>query len=419
MSDFRFLHAADIHLDSPLSGLSRYEGLPADQLRRATRDAFENLIEAAIREAVDFVIIAGDLFDGDWKDMSTGLYFARAMGRLEAAGIRVFILKGNHDAESLITKSLPWPGNVSVFSSRAPQTFDLADLGVALHGQSFPTGAVVEDLSAAYPPPTPGRFNIGVLHTALGGYAQHQTYAPCSVQGLSAKGYDYWALGHVHAQQVVSNDPYIVFPGNLQGRHAKETGPKGAMLVEVRGGLVVGVNPLELDVLRWIAVETDCTDATSLPDIHERVRSQLIKVRSQDAGDRQAVFRLTLTGRTALAGLLSDRRDGLRDEVCAIAEALGDLWLEKFIVRTTPPQELSVGGGDDASGLVDEALRDPELLQLLESELKPFLDAVPQDDGDLDDLRAAARGGDWDTVLAAASLALRTRLAPGGADADR
>lgn len=130
--------------------MSRYEGLPADQLRRATRDAFDNLIEAAIREAVDFLIIAGDLFDGDWKDMSTGLYFARAMGRLNEADIRVFILKGNHDAESLVTKSLPWPNNVAVFSSRKPETVDLPELGVALHGQSFATGAVLEDLSANY-----------------------------------------------------------------------------------------------------------------------------------------------------------------------------------------------------------------------------------------------------------------------------
>src|ERR1700742_1742692 len=105
MPTFRFLHAADIHLDSPLRGLSSYEGLPADRIRRATRDAFENLIQAAIAEQVDFLVIAGDLFDGDWRDMSTGLYFARAMGRLADAGVRVFILKGNHDADSAVTKS--------------------------------------------------------------------------------------------------------------------------------------------------------------------------------------------------------------------------------------------------------------------------------------------------------------------------
>lgn len=418
MSGFRFLHAADIHLDSPLSGLSRYEGLPAERLRRATRDAFDNLINAAIREAVDFVIIAGDLFDGDWRDMSTGLYFARAMGRLEAAGIRVFILKGNHDAESLITKSLPWPSNVSVFSSRAPETFDLADLGVALHGQSFPTGAVVEDLSANYPQPKPNRFNIGVLHTGLGGYAQHQTYAPCSVQGLSVKGYGYWALGHVHAQQVVSEDPYIVFPGNLQGRHAKETGPKGAMLVDVSGDRAVTLRPLELDVLRWMQLETDCTGLQDLSEVQTRIQEQLRTACQDQAGGRDAVIRVTLTGVTRLSGLLNDRRDTLRDEVCAIAAALGEVWLEKLRIRTTPPTDLVSPAGDDATSLIDEALGDPELLQLLEAEFKPFLDGMPSD-REAEGLHAAARGGDWSTVLATASLALKTRLTGGGADADR
>lgn len=419
MSGFRFLHAADIHLDSPLRGLSRYEGLPADRLRRATRDAFDNLIATAISEAVDFVIIAGDLFDGDWRDMSTGLYFARAMGRLDEAKIRVFVLKGNHDAESLVTKSLPWPPNVTVFDSRKPETIDLSDIGVALHGQSFATGAVVEDLSANYPAPTANRFNIGVLHTALAGYAQHQSYAPCSVQGLASKGYQYWALGHVHAQEVVSRDPWIVFPGNLQGRHAKEIGPKGAVLVEVSEDGSADLTPLTLDVLRWIQLEADCTGVVDLSEVRHRIRAALLQARDEQASDKDAVFRLTLTGHTALSGTLTDRRDVLRDEVCAIAEGLGDIWLEKLIVRTAPPQEAANSAPDDALGLVDEVIDDPELFALLEAELKPFLDAAPQDDREADGLHAAARSRDWNIVLAAASLTLKTRLTGGGSDADR
>lgn len=419
MSGFRFLHAADIHLDSPLTGLSRYEGLPADRLRRATRDAFDNLITTAISERVDFVVIAGDLFDGDWRDMSTGLYFARAMGRLDEAQIRVFVLKGNHDAESLVTKSLPWPPNVTVFDSRKPQTVDLSDIGVALHGQSFATGAVVEDLSANYPAPLPNRFNIGVLHTALGGYAQHQSYAPCSVQGLSGKGYHYWALGHVHAQEVVSRDPWIVFPGNLQGRHAKETGPKGAVLVEVSEDHSIDLKALTLDVVRWIQLGVDCTDAADLSEVRQRIRTALLQARNEQTSYKDAVFRLILTGNTRLSGTLTDRRDALRDEVRAIAEGFGDVWLERLIVRTALPQETATSGSDDGLGLVDEALADPELLALLEAELKPFLDAVPQDDREVDGLHGAARSRDWNVVLAAAAMALKTRLTNGGADADR
>ena len=169
MATFKFLHTADIHLDSPLRGLSRYEGVPVEQVRLATRDALTNLVDLALEEAVAFVIIAGDLFDGAWDDFSTGLYFCAAMRRLKDAAIPVYIGYGNHDADSLQTKRLPLPENVHVFGSRAPQTFIDDATGVALHGQSYKTRDPGGDLSAAYPAAVEGRLNIGVLHTALEG----------------------------------------------------------------------------------------------------------------------------------------------------------------------------------------------------------------------------------------------------------
>ena len=235
MSDFRFLHAADIHLDSPLHGLSRYEGLPEDDIRGATRAAFDNLVQRAIDEDVDFVVIAGDLFDGEWKDMSTGLYFARAMGRLDRAEIPVFLLAGNHDAASVITRSIPWPPNVRLFSARRPETHLLAELQVAVHGQSFSTPAVTDNLVPSYPAAAEHHFNIGMLHTALAGRKGHADYAPCSLDDLKAKQYDYWALGHVHQHETVCEAPHVVFPGNIQGRTIRETGPKGAVIVTSRG----------------------------------------------------------------------------------------------------------------------------------------------------------------------------------------
>lgn len=180
MGSFRFLHAADVHLDSPLHGLARYEGIPHDDVRSATRAAFDNLIEMALREQVDFLVIAGDLYDGEWKHMGTGLYFAHAMGRLDREGIPVFLLAGNHDAASVITRQIPWPANVRLFSSRQPQTHLLEDLGVAVHGQSFATPAVTENLVAKYPDAIPHAFNTGVLHTALSGPPGHAPYAPAT-----------------------------------------------------------------------------------------------------------------------------------------------------------------------------------------------------------------------------------------------
>ena len=173
MTSFSFIHAADIHLDSPLAGLSAYEGAPVELLRSAPRAAFSNLIDEAIRERVDFMVIAGDLYDGAWKDFNTGLFFSGEMGRLKRDEIPVFIAHGNHDAESELTKQLTLPDNVTVFSTRKAESKPLEHLGVVLHGQSFRDAKTEENLAVAYPPAVPDCFNIGVLHTAVEGHAEH------------------------------------------------------------------------------------------------------------------------------------------------------------------------------------------------------------------------------------------------------
>jgi DNA repair exonuclease SbcCD nuclease subunit len=185
----KFLHAADVHLDSPLRGLERYPGAPVEEIRAATRRAFENLVALAVEEEVGFVLLAGDLYDGDWKDYNTGLFFAAQMARLEEAGIRAFLIAGNHDAASQITRVLRPPANVKVFSTKRPETEILEDLGVAIHGQGFAQISVSEDLSAGYPRAVPHLFNIGMLHTSLDGRPGHASYAPCTVDGLRSRGY--------------------------------------------------------------------------------------------------------------------------------------------------------------------------------------------------------------------------------------
>ncbi|MCK5228213.1 MAG: DNA repair exonuclease, partial [Desulfobulbaceae bacterium] len=148
---FKFLHTADIHLDSPLKGLEAHEDAPVDEIRGATRRAFLSLVEMAVLEEIDFILIAGDLYDGDWKDYNTGLFFVRQMGRLHKAGIQVFIVSGNHDAASQTTKTMPLPDNVTLFSTRKPQSVKLDDLGVIIHGQSYSSRAVNENLASSYP----------------------------------------------------------------------------------------------------------------------------------------------------------------------------------------------------------------------------------------------------------------------------
>lgn len=266
----KFIHTADIHLDSPLKGLEAHDDAPVQEIRGATRRAFDNLVDLAITEAVDFILIAGDLYDGDWKDYNTGLFFAARMGRLDRAGIDVFIVSGNHDAASQITKTIPLPDNVTVFPFGKPRSVIRDDLGVIIHGQSYSRRVVTENLARNYPRNNPDYLNIGVLHTSLTGRDGHEPYAPCSPDELASKGYDYWALGHVHQREIVSMAPWIVFPGNLQGRHIRETGAKGATLVTVVEGRITAVDPRELDVLRWADCVVDLSLCETLDEVHDR-----------------------------------------------------------------------------------------------------------------------------------------------------
>ena len=229
----KFIHTADIHIDSPLRGLANYEGAPVKEIRGATRKALINLINLAIEEEVSFVIISGDMYDGDWKDYNTGLFLLSQLSKLTSKGILVFIAKGNHDAESKITRELKLPDGIKVFSSKSPETVILQELNIAIHGQSFAKPAVINDLASSYPVPVHDLLNIGVLHTSVNGREGHENYAPCTIDTLKSKKYDYWALGHVHKGEILSKEPWIVFPGNTQGRHIREAGPKGCMLVSV------------------------------------------------------------------------------------------------------------------------------------------------------------------------------------------
>ena len=310
MNEFRFLHAADIHLDSPMRGLEADPEAPAALLRDASRTAFRNLIDVAIEEHVAFVLIAGDLYDGDWQDWRTGLFFIQQAGRLAACGIPLVMVAGNHDAASVITRHLKLPPSASLLPHDGCGTRVLDDLGVAIHGQSFATRAVADDLSRNYPAPLPGLLNIGMLHTSLTGRPGHDNYAPASVESLVAKGYDYWALGHVHAREIVHEGPWVVFPGNLQGRQVREGGPKGASLVTARGGRVVAVEHRSLDAVRWCSLEVPLAGERELDGAMERVAHKLREALA--TAGRPIAARIRLTGATDLHEELLARAEAVR-----------------------------------------------------------------------------------------------------------
>jgi DNA repair protein SbcD/Mre11 len=349
---FRFLHAADIHLDSPLQGLERYPEAPVEAVRAAPRRAFKSLVELAIEERVAFVLLAGDLYDGDWKDYNTGLFFVAQMRRLAEAGIRVFLVSGNHDAASQITKRLTLPPNVHHHASRQPETVELPDYDVAIHGQSFAARRVPDDLAAGYPRADRGRFEIGLLHTSLDGRPGHADYAPCTVEGLRAKGYAYWALGHVHRREIVSRDPWIVFPGNLQGRHARETGGKGVSLVSVDHGRVVDVVHHDLDVVRWARVEVVLAGQDRPDDALARVVEALTETLA-GADGRLVAARVVVTGSTGAHDALVRDPERWRNEFRSQASELGEpgVWLERVDFETRSRRDLDrLLERDDALG---------------------------------------------------------------------
>ncbi len=396
---FKFIHAADIHLDSQLRGLERYDGAPVDELRGATRRALENLVRLAIDEEAAFVLIAGDLYDGDWHDHKTGLFFADQMLQLREAGIRVFLISGNHDAANRMTKSLRLPDNVIKLSAKKPQTELLEDFGVSVHGQGFGTAAVIDNLAVAYPKATSGHFNIGLLHTCGTGREGHERYAPCTLDDLRIKSYDYWALGHIHQRERLASDQHIYFSGNLQGRHIREAGAKGCLVVSVDDRRRAEVRFEPLDVVRWETAAIDATAAQDGYEVLDRFSQALRNLLSQSEGRLLAV-RVDVRGACRAHEILAAEPLRWTNELRVMARdiGMGNVWLEKIKLGTSPASlddesRLSEGPLGELVDYIDELRQRPtdlawlagelaELKRKLPAELQEGQDAIGLDDPD-------------------------------------
>ncbi|MES1928849.1 metallophosphoesterase [Salinisphaera dokdonensis CL-ES53] len=423
MTQIKFIHAADIHLDSPLNGLSTDDEVAAEQIRLATRHALENLVTEATDRAVDFMLIAGDLYDGDWRDYRTGLCFTRQMARLKSAEIPVFVIQGNHDAESKMTRHLKLPENVHLFGSKKPSTKTLDDLGVAIHGYSYKTRDVTENLVPHYPAPVPGMFNVALLHTALNGRAGHANYAPCTLAELQNKGYDYWALGHVHAYELLSEAPHVVFPGNLQGRSIRETGPKQALEVVVEDGRVVDTTSLYCDVVRWAVVDVPIDDCDRLNQVYDAISEAVQSAVAQHAEGRLLAMRIRLVGTSALQGDLTARGTELIAQARNAAQSLGAgvAYVEKLVVATEPSVTAeAMRAREDALGelrrLMDGAVDDPELVKMLDDDIGALVRGLPADvQAQVEEpILQAAIDGETATMLQGASDYLMGRLTAHG-----
>ncbi len=401
----RILHAADIHLDSPLQKLDAYEDAPVQQIRDASRRALSNMVDLAIEREVDLVVIAGDLYDGDWTDQNTGLYFVKQASRLVKAGIRLSVIRGNHDAANRMTSTLPLPknpdGSQILFDEKKVDCRIFEEIGVAVHGRSYRKRAETDDMVAAYPAPLGGLFNVGLLHTSLSGIEGHEPYAPCTATHLADKDYQYWALGHVHqrGEHQINGAAPVVFSGNVQGRHIRESGAKGCLIVDIDSRDRCDMSFHTLDVVRWETCHIDASSLENEEELVDRFQSWLFdQLRVVD--DRLLVARIRLAGSTRHYANWMRRAAAMESSLRAVAidHGGGQVWLETLRMKTTPPQRndrvtdrdadsfADEGAMKSVMAVIDEFKQSPELRERLESEFADLLKKLPAELGRTDDL---------------------------------
>ncbi|WP_409345794.1 exonuclease SbcCD subunit D [Paenibacillus sp. MBLB4367] len=344
MPAFRFIHAADLHLDSPFRGMAGLPDAVRDTVRRSTFDALDALIHLAERERADFVLIAGDVYDASDRSLRAQLRLQKAMKRLAESGIPVYVIHGNHDPDDGRAARLEWPDTVRFFSSEeAESVLARSRSGEALariYGMSYRTSAVTENLAARYVRVPDAPYHIAMLHSNVDGDPGHDNYAPCSLRELLASGMDYWALGHIHTRRVLHEAPFVVYPGNTQGRSVRETGAKGCYVVDVTESGTTTLSFRALDAVRWFQAEATIEDADGDQTLKDRIERTLEQIRSEAEG-RSAFVRLTLTGRGSLhtkltkAGYLEELAAEFRETETERAVYGPFVWLESVKLRTS------------------------------------------------------------------------------------
>jgi len=391
----RILHCADAHLDTPFCG--REEPLRR-RLRRAVRQAFGAAVDHAIDRRVDALLIAGDLFDNDLLSFATERFLLDQMTRLHDAGIPVFYATGNHDPGRANYRAhrLAWPDNVHLFRSSTPETVQIGDAGwLTAAGHSM--RGEDKNIASEFGPAKGDKPHIAMLHTQVMSAREadrHDRYAPCSHDDLESPGYDYWALGHVHMRQQVFDDLPAWYAGNMQGRHPRETGPKGALYVEIEKGSIPEPEFLPLSPVVWNSVEIECPrNAATLDDITSGI-ADAVTGNLQLDGSYEHFIRLDLTGESPLARELS-KEDEVRELENALSAVLGAAWVEVRPRSVVRPVDIEAYRGSptvlgEALDLIGQAGTDDELIDTLRPD---ELVCTPEDErAYLRDLLKASEG---------------------------
>ncbi|OLP58498.1 serine/threonine protein phosphatase [Xaviernesmea oryzae] len=382
---FRFVHTADLHLDSPLSSLALKNADLSDLVRGATRAALSAIVDLCLAEDVDALLIVGDLYDGAQTSMNTALFLSAELRRLDAQGIRVFVIRGNHDSASTIKRELTFPDNVHLFSGkqRAVQAATLANgRPVYVHGVGFDNPHAPESLLPGFQPPFADAINIGMLHTSLAGAPGHDAYAPCSLSELIGHGFDYWALGHVHLRQVHCEKPLIVMPGMPQGRDINEAGGKSVTLVTVGEDGTLTHEERRIGTAAFERISIDLTGVESWSGALQAIGRALDAGRHLHA-EGQVIARLMLSGATPLAARLRRDPDFLLGEAVNLAASRNGLWIETVEVACTGAGGSNSVGADPVEELGrlmrEDVLTAPGFRREVEVLFEDFLGQLPRE----------------------------------------
>ena len=418
MARWRFVHAADLHLDSPFVGLAQVHPQLREALVSATFDSLRRLVDLCLASRAEFLLLAGDLFDGPRLSLKAQVRLRQELARLGQAGIETFIVWGNHDYLATSGLSLDWPEGVTVFPAGEVKGWEVRRDGAVLariFGVSHGSAAERENLARKFPAAAPGPYTIGLLHANLDKSAGYEDYAPCSLADLTRPSYDYWALGHIHAPGVCrAAQPAVVYAGNPQGRHINEPGPRGCYLVEVDGH-EAHLQFQETAAISWGTREIDVSGLTHLTQV-AALLSQVMEEARPEGTTQSLILRLTLTGRgpmhreLRLPGNLADLLEEVRQQGMSQHPWV---WVESFPLNTSPDYDLdALKHGSDLAATVLKTLEDTRALEELPSEIQSLLESLylnPQGRRYLPDLASL----DWRTYLEGTTDEILSRLFPG------
>jgi exonuclease SbcD len=340
MPNFSFVHTADLHLDSPFAALNVDNPDLARILHSATFEAFDRVIKLCLEEQVDFLLVAGDVYDGADRSLRAQVKFRDGLKRLDEAGIRSFVVHGNHDPLDGWSSTLEWPSRVHVFGDHVEAVEVKRDgsLLACIQGISYPKRDERRNLSPLFHR-TGSAFQIALLHANVGSDTGHEPYAPCTLEDLLKSEMDYWGLGHVHSKRVLSGHlPFVVYPGNTQGRNIKETGEKGCYLVRVRDDKEVEMDFHATDVVRWTRYELSIHDLQTEQDLINALDHACVGI-SEKASERPSIARITLSGRSPLFKFLkapntvSDLLEILHERAPSYSPPV---WVEQILLSVGP-----------------------------------------------------------------------------------